>query len=46
MGLAGGQDERGMLRLEFLDVSFVLRHIPADVILMIVIIGKGGVNFR
>src|SRR4051794_36660910 len=35
-----------MLLLEFLYVSFVLRHVPADVFPMIVVIGERRVDFR
>ena len=35
-----------MLLLEFLYISFILRHIPADVSPMIVLIGERRINFR
>jgi hypothetical protein len=35
-----------MLLLEFLYVSFILRHIPADIFPMIVVIGERCIDFR
>ena len=35
-----------MLLLEFLYVRFILRHVPADVFPMIVVIGKHRIDFR
>jgi len=35
-----------MLLLEFLYVSFILRHVPTDVFPMVVVIGEGGGDFH